>query len=196
MPHPAPRILRAADRRATPWKNGLGVTREIAVHPPGAGLDDFDWRISMASVDAGGPFSIFLGTDRLLAVLEGRLALSIDGGAPVELDPRSPPLAFPGDVPAHAELPTGPVTDLNLMTRRGRVRGAMERLEIDQSTTVALSNPTIILVRTNSVCLACGTDQWSLEVDDAVLLDPASSRTVRLEPAGPSMLFAIRLEKA
>ncbi|WP_431460998.1 HutD family protein, partial [Klebsiella pneumoniae] len=32
------RILRAADYRSMPWKNGGGVTTEIAVSPAGAGL--------------------------------------------------------------------------------------------------------------------------------------------------------------
>ena len=74
-----PQILRAADRVATRWKNGLGVTREIAAYPPGSDLDSFGWRVSMASVDTGGPFSSFPGVDRQLAVLEGRLALGVGG---------------------------------------------------------------------------------------------------------------------
>ncbi|TIN81446.1 MAG: HutD family protein, partial [Mesorhizobium sp.] len=65
------RILRAAEYRSMPWKNGGGVTTEIAVSPSGAGLDDFDWRVSMARVELSGPFSQFAGIDRTLAVLEG-----------------------------------------------------------------------------------------------------------------------------
>ncbi len=38
-------ILLAADRTATTRKNLGGVTREIAAWPPGADLDDFDWRV-------------------------------------------------------------------------------------------------------------------------------------------------------
>ena len=41
-------VLRAADHRRMPWKNGRGETTEIAIWPPTAGLDGFDWRISMA----------------------------------------------------------------------------------------------------------------------------------------------------
>ncbi|MBN3819399.1 HutD family protein, partial [Paraburkholderia sp. Se-20369] len=32
-------MMRAADLVASPWKNGGGVTREIAAFPPGAALD-------------------------------------------------------------------------------------------------------------------------------------------------------------
>ena len=49
-----------------PWKNGGGETAEIAVSPPGAALDDFDWRLSMARVETDGPFSAFPGIDRTL----------------------------------------------------------------------------------------------------------------------------------
>ena len=54
-----------------PWKNGGGTTIEIAVSPHGAGLDDFDWRVSMAHVASHGPFSLFPNIDRTLAVLSG-----------------------------------------------------------------------------------------------------------------------------
>ena len=65
------RILRAENYRRMRWKNGGGETAEIAVFPEGAGLDEFDWRISMARVEAGGPFSRFPGVDRTLSILEG-----------------------------------------------------------------------------------------------------------------------------
>ena len=65
------RILRAESYRRMPWKNGGGETTEIAVSPEGAGLDDFDWRVSMARVESSGPFSLFAGIDRTLAILEG-----------------------------------------------------------------------------------------------------------------------------
>ena len=48
----------------TPWKNGGGATRELACWPPGAGIDAFDWRVSVASVAASGPFLAYPGVDR------------------------------------------------------------------------------------------------------------------------------------
>ena len=88
------RLLPAADRVPVPWKNGGGVTREVAAFPDGAGFDDFLWRISMAEVRADGPFSVFPGVDRVLAVLEGRLRLAVEGLAPIEVGPDSPPAIF------------------------------------------------------------------------------------------------------
>ena len=65
------RIIDSHTARQLPWKNGKGATLELAIAPPGAGLDDFDWRISSARVEGAGPFSHFPGIDRSLGLLSG-----------------------------------------------------------------------------------------------------------------------------
>jgi environmental stress-induced protein Ves len=125
------RILRTEDYRVTPWKNGGGETAEIATGPEGAGLDRFDWRVSMATVASDGPFSRFDGIDRTLTVLDGAgLALAIGDGARVVLTPASDPLSFAGDAPAAATLVGGAVHDFNVMTRRGRYRHDVRRIQV------------------------------------------------------------------
>jgi environmental stress-induced protein Ves len=115
------RIIRACDCKATPWKNGGGSTTEIAIGPAGASLDNFDWRISMARVASDGPFSDFPGIDRTLAVIKGNgMVLTIGDRAPVTLSSGANPVSFPGDTPTSARLTAGEITDLNVMTRRGR----------------------------------------------------------------------------
>ena len=47
-------ILPAALRTPVAWKNGGGVTREIAALPRGAGLNHFEWRVSTAEVRSAG----------------------------------------------------------------------------------------------------------------------------------------------
>ena len=59
-------LIPYAGLESAPWKNGGGSTTEIAIAPPGAGLDDFDWRISLATISEDGPFSVFPGIDRTL----------------------------------------------------------------------------------------------------------------------------------
>ena len=114
------RILRAADHRRMPWKNGRGETVEIAVWPEGAGLEDFGWRVSMAGVTEDGAFSIFAQVDRSLAVLTGDgIELQIQGMGLHRLLRDGPPLCFPADAPCAARLLGQPITDLNVMTRRG-----------------------------------------------------------------------------
>jgi len=121
------RILRASDRIATPWKNGGGVTTEVAVFPAGAGFDDFGWRVSIAQITRGGPFSIFPGIDRELGMLDGRVSLKIAGRDAIDLSPGSEPARFPGDVATSAVLVGGSATDLNVMTRRGMFASRMTR---------------------------------------------------------------------
>lgn len=137
------RIIRAAALRAVPWKNGGGTTREIAVHPPGSGMDDFLWRLSMARVDAAGPFSRFEDTDRVLAVLEGGLRLSGPDWS-VELGADSPPFAFDGEAPVMGAPLTGTMLDLNAMARRGRCAVRMARLRAGE-TAAACVGTSIVL---------------------------------------------------
>jgi len=114
-------FLPASGHVATPWKNGGGTTREIAAFPADAGLDAFDWRVSIAEVASDGPFSPFPGIDRTLTLLTGDGILLRVDGTETRLIPGSAPFAFAGDKPAGATLLGGPVTDLNVMTRRGRI---------------------------------------------------------------------------
>ncbi|WP_042383662.1 HutD/Ves family protein [Streptacidiphilus melanogenes] len=114
-------VLRAADRVASPWKNGGGVTREVASSPSGAGTADFDWRVSLADVASGGPFSTFEGIDRVISVVQGEgMALTVDGALTVVAE-RFRPFAFSGDATTGCRLLGGPLVDFNVMTRRGLV---------------------------------------------------------------------------
>lgn len=141
------RILKADEYRRMPWRNGGGETAEVAIGPAGATLNDFDWRVSMARIEADGPFSVFPQTDRTLTVLRGDgLHISIAGSAPVELTCDSEPLAFPGDVAADATLLGGTVTDLNVMTHRERLKHSMRRVRIEGNAELVLDAPLALLV--------------------------------------------------
>ena len=104
---------------ASPWKNGGGRTRQLAIHPPQASLDDFAWRISCARVSGAGPFSAFPGIQRSLALLEGELLLQRQSGM-TTLCAGGESLDFPGEEPISATPLAGEVLDLNLMSRRDK----------------------------------------------------------------------------
>lgn len=115
---------------ATPWKNGGGSTREIACVPPGAGMDGFDWRVSVATIDRPGPFSAFEGVDRTIMLLEGagvRLR-SADARIDHRLEQPHRPFAFSGELALDCELLGGTSMDFNLMARRDRLRSALRVL--------------------------------------------------------------------
>ena len=172
-------VLRAADRTATPWKNGGGVTREVVAWPAGAGLDDFHWRVSMAEVRADGAFSVFPGVDRILAVLRGALTLDINGRGAIDLDANAPPVSFPGDAPTFARVVAGPVTDLNIMSRRSGVRATLDRLTIRPTLALPPGAGARVLIA-RAPLRAQG---MALDTDDALLLGPTDE--VMLEaPSG------------
>jgi environmental stress-induced protein Ves len=124
-------ILRAMDRVDAPWKNGGGRTSEVCALRRHPGMDDFDWRISIAEVTGSGPFSSFAGMDRVLVVLEGELDLLFEGEeAPIHLTKGSAPFPFPGDVAVVGNPSNTPVKDLNVIVRRGRARATVQRVTL------------------------------------------------------------------
>lgn len=160
------RILRAADRTPMPWKNGGGVTREVAIWPSAAALDAFDWRISIADVAQGGPFSTFPGVDRVLTVIGGSgLELTVEGQAAVTLDAAAGPFAFPGDAACAATLHQGPIRDLNLMVRRGAYVTRVRR--VDDPAVIHGAAETTFVLALEAILL--GGER--LAAEDAVILD-------------------------
>ncbi|MGK4584492.1 HutD/Ves family protein [Kitasatospora sp. HPMI-4] len=166
----AVRVLRAYGRAATPWLNGGGVTREVAGFPAGAGLTEFAWRVSLADVAQGGPFSRFEGVDRVITVVEGAgMALTVDGAEHRIARPYQP-FAFSGEAETGCRLLDGPVVDFNVMTRRGRASAEVEMA--DRRRAVRVPQSAVVLL----VCLAGTAELGSAGVRlgryDAVLLEP------------------------
>ena len=111
-----------------PWKNGAGLTREIAFGGPSAA--EFDWRFSVAEVVHDAPFSAFPGIDRCITLLQGagmRLRAA-DGRVDHALIEPLTPFRFSGDVALTATLLGGACSDFNVMTRRGRCRSEVDVL--------------------------------------------------------------------
>ncbi len=108
----------------TPWKNGGGITHEIARIESGGRLV---WRLSVAEVDTDGPFSRFDGLMRILTVIEGAgLTLAAPGGDIAALPRR--PVRFPGDLPVEGRRIAGPVRDLNVIFDPGLIEARVSHL--------------------------------------------------------------------
>jgi environmental stress-induced protein Ves len=164
------RIVRAADYRRMPWKNGGGSTTEVAIAPSDATLDDFDWRISMAHVAAPGPFSRFPGIDRTLAVIEGRGIVLTIADAPVTLDRGAPPLFFPGDIETSATLIGGPIDDLNVMSNRARFRHRMTRHRADETIPLPADADAVVVMPRGG---DAGLDMTPIADGDTLILERA-----------------------
>jgi len=156
-------LIRLSDAPATPWRNGGGLTRELAAWPEGR---DWTWRISVAEVAADGPFSHFPGVQRFFAVLGGKGVRLTADGRPHEVTATSAPLEFDGAATVDCQLLAGPTQDLNLMLQRGRASGAMTRLADAHSWVTAEEGVVAI---------------YALEAP-AVVREPASATSVDLPP--------------
>jgi environmental stress-induced protein Ves len=178
-----------------PWKNGGGETMEIAVGPPDASLAAFGWRISLAQVDSSGPFSRFPGVDRTLSILRGQgLELAVEGHSPVTLARDSEPFRFAGDVPTVATLVRGPVTDLNVMTRRGVHRHTMERhRDVGPWELRLRAAITGIVVADGAVAISCAGENATLDALDTVLITQASVM-VSLSTIRPAEIVLIEID--
>lgn len=121
----APRLLRADRYRRERWRNGAGWTHEVHAQPSPGG-EGWDWRLSIAEIDADAPFSAFPGVERELVLLEGNgLRLRFDDGGLVELRPPHERARFAGERPLRGELVDGPTRDFNLMWRRDAVQATL-----------------------------------------------------------------------
>jgi uncharacterized protein len=123
--------LPAADRVPQPWRNGGGVTCEIArePHPHPRREDDFLWRVSLAEVASPGPFSLFAGHRRLIAVISGQgMTLRRTVAQTVEerivLEPWRV-FCFEGSDRVEGELPLGAVRDFNVIFDATRMRATL-----------------------------------------------------------------------
>jgi environmental stress-induced protein Ves len=188
------RILRAGQHRRMPWKNGGGETTEIIAFPEGSGLDEFEWRISMARVAADGPFSRFPDVERTLCVIEGEgLALTIARQPEVVLTQASPPFRFRGDVAVTSRLLKGPITDLNVMTRRGRWSQKVKRLSFAGPEVIERNaGVTLLLSRSQGLSVTRKDASATLDLVDAALFEGAFE--VRLDPtSGGAIAYLVEL---
>ena len=121
--------MTAIDVNASPasrWKNGAGVTRTVAIWPPHATLDDFDWRISIAEVASESAFSPFPGVDRTILLLDGcGMMLSFEKST-ISLTEPLEPRSFPGEATVQCRPVSGVSRDFSVMTRRGVVQAEVQ----------------------------------------------------------------------
>ncbi|MDT9001547.1 HutD family protein [Paucibacter sp. APW11] len=106
-------IISAENVAPQAWRNGGGQTRELLAWPH---AHDWVLRVSVADIEADGPFSVFEGVDRWFAVLQGEGVRLYD----YELRVGDELLHFDGKLAPDCELLGGTTRDFNLMHRRGK----------------------------------------------------------------------------
>ena len=187
------RLLQPADYARMPWKNGGGQTTEIAVHPAGASLADFDWRVSIADITADGPFSGFAGVDRTLVLLSGAGVRLTGTTHTAELRVPYEPYAFSGDDATACALVDGPVRDFNLMLRRGRVRGRIVVVR-EEAARIEPARWRACHAAAGAVeCLVPGHPPVAVAQDYTVVIDDADAATSGAIAVNPVSADAVAL---
>ncbi len=188
-------VLRLAALPAMAWKNGGGTTVEYAVFPAGARLAEFDWRVSRARVEAAGPFSIFPGVDRTLAVVDGAGIDLVFADRVARAGPTTTPLPFPADVAVDGRPIAGPIEDLNVMTRRGRWRHRVDRMAIGAAVGLTLDGDVSFVVAAGAVrvVFADGAD-FDLGPGDALRIEGVADPVVAALGRSADILL-VRLDR-
>ncbi|GMV31081.1 MAG: hypothetical protein AMXMBFR59_32060 [Rhodanobacteraceae bacterium] len=191
------RVLRAHDYRRMAWKNGGGITTEIARRD---GDDDtFDWRISIAEIAQDGDFSIFPDVDRELMLLDGGgVELAIGSDEPVALTQRYQKHAFPGEAPVSCRLLDGPTRDFNLMVRRGRFTAELLARPIvgAQLLFPAAVTTWLVFVANGHVVVSDRSDLPRIEAGETLLIEFTRSGGPPLVLNGAGEIVLARLVQA
>lgn len=189
------RILREANYRRMPWKNGGGETIEIARWPEKASLDDFEWRVSRAKVPTSGSFSEFPGVDRTLAVMEGAgIVLNFAGQPDVTLNRELPPYTFSGDRAIDSRLIDGPIDDLNVMSRRGRVRHSVVRMKLSAAAVLQCrADITAVIVGSGKIQVRAGRRTKPLAALETLIVDDESEANLQIMTDNEAELFVVDL---
>jgi environmental stress-induced protein Ves len=173
------KITKPNEFTLVPWKNGLGHTTELAISD-GGNLDNFDWRLSIASVLNDGDFSNFAGYQRNLVLIEGNgLTLDHRNGKVDKLTQLLDIARFDGVSKTHGALVDGGIKDFNVITKTGAVIPNVQCYRELKKVTIKLTKA--------SLCFA-----YSL-TDDIALQTMAAEKT--LAPVGCLVEISVRNNK-
>ncbi|MGD9584870.1 MAG: HutD family protein [Lysobacterales bacterium] len=187
-------VIRYQELRPSPWKNGLGLTWEIARDPPGDSSAPFRWRLSRARITATSPFSAFPGVRRVLALAAGgALELRIDREPPRMLERPGDWIAFAGDAAVEAVPLDGPVEDLNLMLADPALSGEMLYRPLLGSMVLLREPGTVSALHLlDGSAHVQGNDAPQLAAADTLLVDGnRPGPTVRLVGSGAALFVRI-----
>ena len=181
--------------RSKPWKNGGGVTLDIAdACRPGAapaGWEGMIWRLGRTAIVQPGPFSDLTGYERLQVVIVGS-GLVLDGAAG-EIDLRQPfrPVRYDGGIPLVSRLENGPVEVVNLIADRSLCAIDLVVPVVGEIMTLT-GGIHILYAPVGTVRGRCGAEAFVVEPGHALRIDADADVALTVE-AGQALLATIRL---
>jgi environmental stress-induced protein Ves len=177
-------IIRYAELRPQPWRNGGGTTRDLASHPEIASAQDgaWDWRVSISELSKAGDYSSFPGVERVLTVVDGELlVLSVDGKEqPLE---KYRPFRFSGEAPSSGTLPTGDVRSLDVMARSGAFKAFTSIVELSKKRPQPVFAGQLAVLLEGQATAAPGAEEEPAELGGSDVGEPGDGPGVGEEPA-------------
>jgi uncharacterized protein len=182
------RIIRFTDLERTPWKNGGGMTREIAIARAG---DALIWRLSIADVGGDGPFSKFEGLSRILTVIEGHGMELIGPSETLQAD-YAVPVSFSGALDIRSRLKTGPLRDFNLIYNPSFCTGHAQVIATASGHVVEAKSGRVIALHCIKGSVAFG-DEKLLHKGDTVLIE-AEAYQYSVAESSAALVITIQTE--
>jgi len=117
--------------------------------------------------------------------------LEVAGQPPATLTTMSPPLSYPGDVPAASRLIGGTTRDLNIMTRRGRFAHRLSRLDIQGARMLQTGTALILWAAGEGTVSASGLSCRAGAMDAFVSLQHTEWRLV---PSAQAIVWLVEID--
>lgn len=134
-------------------------------------MEHFDWRLSIAQVVENGPFSDFSGYERSLFLLEGNgIDLAYNRTTSDSLIALLDVARFDGGDATVATLRSGPISDFNLMSRKGKYTVRTETIREQGHVDLVGTDHAFVFSPRHEASLSAGRDQAAVLVPAGHLL--------------------------
>jgi environmental stress-induced protein Ves len=163
---PRPRLIRKVDLVPVPWRNGQGVTRDLAaVHGADGALR---WQVSIADLDRDTGFSDYSGYDRVFTPIAGTIALAFEDGL-FENCPLLVPVPFAGERQTRCRV-DAPGRAFNVLVDRRYHRGEATILRLQPGDAATPPSAGLSVLHVLSGKVQVGTlpaGEWLLAAGDS-----------------------------
>ena len=138
--------IHSKDLIMMPWKNGGGMTAEIARGGKRTKNSDWGWRVSIALVETNGPFSIFRQIERTMSIIEGNgIDLVSPDGVSFTLS-LFKIVKFDGETVLNGRLRHGSVKNFNVMVNRNLFTACLEIINTRTRVISSVEPNSIVLI--------------------------------------------------
>lgn len=188
--------IHSKDLIIMPWKNGGGMTAEIARGGKRTKNSDWEWRVSIAVVETNGPFSIFRGIERTMSIIEGNgIDLVSPDGVSFTLS-LFKIVKFDGETVLKGRLRHGSVKNFNVMVDRNLFTACLEIINTKTQMVSSVESNFIVLIhQVKGGITKIEHDQTftSLTAQETIVFE--SNKIIEFQSPSNTVLAIVRINK-